>query len=130
MPLNIGTTLYLDLGIYSLLQVRNGSFHDLYLSFNTLCAYVITGCFLAVPVLAVFFVFRNKSMLLTRCDDSFNQRWRMLLHSFSPSTLLVGPIFYFFFLIRRFVMVTTIFTVLPKTFALLNFSLSLTVLPT
>lgn len=106
----------------------NGSFDDLYLSFNTLCAYAVAGCFLVAPALLVIFICRNQDRLLTRSNEAFNQCWSMFLSSFS-SSLLAGPVFYFFFYIRRFVMVITIFTIPPRFFALFNFSLSTTVLP-
>lgn len=110
LPLSIGFKLYLDLSVYSWLQAFNGSFADVYLGSNTLCAYVMLISFFAAPVLVVLFIFRNKSMLLHRNEDSFNQHWSVFL----TSVALAGPIYYFLFIVRRFVFVLTLFT-LKKT---------------
>jgi len=102
-PTRLWLTAYLDLGVYSFLQVCNAS--NALGTKGDLASLLGAGLFgaltLVTPVWIMVFVFRHKEELLGRRDAEFNNKWGALVGEFTANRGLSPLLYYYFFTVRR-----------------------------
>lgn len=127
-PTRLWLTAYLDLGVYSFLQLSNAS--NALGTKGDLASLVGAGLFaaltLATPVWVMVFVFRHREELLGRRDVEFNQKWGALVGEFAANRGLSPLLYYYFFTIRRalFFLSLTLTADYPRFIAIFNSFLS------
>ena len=129
VPINIWLTSYLDIAVFSLLQVAN--VRNSFQSWLPALSFCVAICFLVVvfatPICLLWFLKRNWGNIASRTDKDFNRRWGALIATFKPSNKLSGAAFYPLFLVRRLTLAVTL-TLIPERIyilACLNSSISL-----
>jgi len=134
VPLQLWLTAYLDLGIFSLLQLRNAaeSFGSLIgvASFIVAAVFAI-GTVITPVVLSIFYV-KQCNKIENRSDEHFNKKFGVLFLPFKTDKKYSGFAYYLIFTIRRLFLAISL-VLLPDmlTFsAVINTSLSLTVTST
>lgn len=138
IPLRWGLQSYLDIGIFSMLQLQQVAYSysafsiisldSLNIALSSLfCALFLSG-FLYIPVLLC----KKYHLIRSRKDEEVNQHWGELYLEFDQRRGLRGILFYPYFLFRRLLYACSLIWLYesPRTQALLNTSLSFTVLPT
>jgi hypothetical protein len=101
---NIWFTMYLDMGIYSLLQLRypSESFQEAYLGISYVFALIVAFLFAVTPIVLLIFTYWNINRFTSRSDSIFNARWGVLYQPFRISDRLLMYIWYPLFITRRF----------------------------
>lgn len=133
IPLRWWIQSYLDIGLFSLLQVQQvlltSGFSSPTVTVSFLLSVLAAGLFLLSPVLCYLFLWKYALYLRTRKDIGFNQRWGVLYTDFDPKRGRNSLLFYPFFLTRRLLFALSIILLYnyPKVQALLNISTSIAV---
>ena len=134
VPIQLWLTSYLDLGVFSLLQLINASNSlsdpvsvlSLVISCFFLLAFAIT------PIAISVFLVRNYNLIQSRSDSAFNQRWGALFMQFKSDFKRSNIAYFVIFSTRRFLFALSLI-VTPNYLGLLaisSTSLSLLVIPT
>jgi hypothetical protein len=127
-PTRLWLTAYLDLGVYSFLQLNNAR-HALGTK-GDIASLVGAGVFgaltLITPVGIMVFVFRHREQLLEKKDVEFYKRWGALVGEFTADRGLSALLFYYFFALRRalFFLSLTVTAEYPRFIAIFNSFLS------
>jgi hypothetical protein len=127
--LNIWFTSYLDLAVFTLLQVTNvsNSFHNYFPGISLCIALFFLSIIAISPIFLVLFLKTNWENVVMRTNSGFNSRWGVLIAAFKPSNHLSSVAYYPIFLVRRLTLAITL-TLLPDQvylLACLNTSISL-----
>lgn len=103
VPLQLWLTSYLDIGVFSLLQVVNAddSFSDpvSVVSFVISCFFLLA--FALTPIAILVFLNRNYNLVHSRTDEDFNQRWGALFMQFKGDFNISSIAYFFIFSVRR-----------------------------
>lgn len=127
-PLKSWLTAYLDLCIFSLLQVSQLrlSLRSAYAWVSLLAAAVFVLLTWATPILLIVFTIKYRREMTQRQDERFNERWGALFLDFAKSEKLAILAFYSVFVVRRLLLAATL-VLLPtytSLFVVLNCSFS------
>ena len=118
VPLSVCFTAYLDVAVFSVLQVTHRHFEWSYVGTNSAAGYGVLGLVLLFPcAVAVFFIIHARTLSIL--SDS---RWRFFSQDFAPSKRCAALVHFALFLARRLLLATTAFLLRssPKYFAVLN----------
>jgi len=133
IPLRWWIQSYLDIAVYSLLQVQQvitrSGLSEVIVGLNFLLSAVFAILVLLSPVLIYLFLWRNYKAMDSRQDLNFNKRWGVLYTEFDQKQEIGGLIFYPLFLTRRLAYALTIIYLYdyPQTQALINISMAVSV---
>jgi len=136
IPLRWWIQSYLDISIYSLLEIQQTISHNglsaVAVSFNFLLSLVLVCLSLATPLISFLFLWKRYRQMATREDEVFNKRWGVLYMEFDQKQNLGGLMYYPLFLTRRLVYALTIIWMsdFPKYQAVINTSMAFSVIPT
>jgi len=127
-PLRTYLTSYLDMCLFSLLQVSQmrESLISAYAWISLLLACLFLLVTWATPIALVAFTVANRAKMMRRTDVRFNERWGVLYQNFVQSDKAAILAFYSLFVTRRLLLVGTL-VLLPDyiaVFAVLNSSVS------
>ena len=108
--IEIWLTVYLDLGIFSLLQLKYlpESFSNVYLGISYVLALLFSILYAVTPIVIVVFTYWNINHFTSRTDSKFNTYWGVLYLSFRPSSRVVLYLWFPLFVVRRFVLGVTL----------------------
>ena len=135
IPLRWWLQSYLDISIYSLLQIQQVLTHNDLSALSVSCNFIVSAFFalavLTTPLLVYSFLWKNHRDMENRQNEEFNKRWGVLYIEFDQMQGVSGFIYYPFFLTRRLIYALTIIWMYdyPETQALVNTSMAVAVSP-
>ena len=133
IPLRWWIQSYLDISIYSLLQIQQVFTHnglsDGAVSLNFLLSLALACLSLATPLISYIFLWKRYHQMATREDEAFNKRWGVLYMEFDQMAVIEGLMYYPLFLTRRLVYALSIIWLYdyPRTQAIANTAMALAV---
>lgn len=133
IPLRWWIQSYLDISIYSLLQIQqvltNNGLSAVAVSLNFIISLVLACFALITPIIFYVFIWKNYAKMTQRDDQTFNKRWGVLYQEFSQARSIDGLLYYPLFLTRRLTYALTIVFLynFPKAQAVINISMALAV---
>lgn len=122
VPLSVCFAVYLDVAVFSLLQVTHSHSEWSYVGTNSAVGYGMLALVGLFPC-AIALFFATHSNKLVYCNNpSLKSRWSFFFRDFAPIRKWAGITHFSLFLFRRLLLSTTIFLMrsYPKPFALLN----------
>jgi hypothetical protein len=133
VPIQLWLTSYLDIGIFSLLQLINVN-HSFSKPLDVIS--LIISCFFLLgfavtPIAVLMFLTRNYTRISNRSDTEFNQRWGALFMQFKGDFKYSSLAYFFIFTLRRCLFAISL-VITPDQLGILalsNTTLSLIVIP-